>query len=294
MSVASISESQRVFDWRPIALAIFVIAMVGGGVVWQMECQRLEREMEEKATALKKLLLVHRIPPNRDVIRYLATRQAFMEQQQRQWLELAVAERPLGSFTGHDPQLYFQEQVHDMQGLLERLATARRTLPPEILGLPKELPPLDVVPRLLVQLSLVQNMAALIFDEGLTQLKSLKIEDPEIALGQVSTEENAVLVQLPIRMRFSGSLPQLMKVLGALQQVKPLVDLRALRLGPSQTPDFLDVDMLVSQYFIGNKPFVTDATQNRSPSSGSSGRAITRGSSSSGIRSSNKETKGSR
>jgi [acyl-carrier-protein] S-malonyltransferase len=56
-----------------------------------------------------------------------------------------------------DPQLYFQQRLYEARGVLERTAKARKMEPPTLLGLPKELPPPEAVPRFVAQVGLMQE-----------------------------------------------------------------------------------------------------------------------------------------
>ena len=87
------------------------------------------------------------------------------------------------------------------------------------------------MPRLLVQLSLIQETAALILEQGVTGLSSFKVEDPETVPDD--ERQGTFLTRLPVRVRLTGSLPQLMKILGAIERASPLIDLRALRILPT-------------------------------------------------------------
>ena len=164
---------------------------------------------------------------------YLTDRQATMEQRYRYWITLLAAP-PLAEAATADPQLYFQEQFHDVQRTLERLATARGVAVPEQLGFPKELPPSETVPRLLAQLSLIQELATLMLDRGVFALSSFKVEDPEAVVAAESG--STLLTRLPLRVRVTATLPQLMSILQALEQSRPHIDLRALRVVPAASP----------------------------------------------------------
>jgi hypothetical protein len=127
-----------------------------------------------------------------------------------------------------DPQLYFQERYHEVQRTLERLAVARGLPVPEQLGFPKEIPPSDTVPRLLVQLSLIEEVATLILEQGVTKLSSLRVEDPFIRTDP--KEQTAFIMQLPIRVRLTAAVSKLMTILGALERAKPTIDVRSMRM----------------------------------------------------------------
>lgn len=216
--------------WGPILAAMAVGAAVASIVGWRVNLHNLEEQIQDKRVALKKLTVSGGIPPTQEVMDYLASRRTALEQRYGHLVQAATAP-PLADAARVDPQLYFQEQLHEVQRILERLAAARGIPAPEQLGFPKELPPSDTVPRLLVQLSLMRELAELILEQGIPSLSSLKVEDPET----VSDEEDAgaFLIRLPVRVRFTGSLPHVLKVLGAIHRANPLIDARMLRILPT-------------------------------------------------------------
>jgi len=122
---------------------------------------------------------------------------------------------------------------------------------PEQLGLPKELPPVDVVPRLLLQLELIKDASELVIAQGITKLSAVKVEDPQTLAGS----REPFLMRLPVRLRLSCSLETLTKVLGVLDRAKPMIDLQAMRLrlpAPSATGQAegqgLEVELVVARY----------------------------------------------
>jgi hypothetical protein len=169
-----------------------------------------------------------------------------------------------------DPQLYFQERFHEVQRALERLAAARDAAVPEQLGFPKELPPSDTVPRLLVQLALMQELAELAFEHQVSALTSLKVEDPQPVSGEDG--EGPFVMRLPVRMRVTASLPQLMKILGAIEQKRPLIDVRGLRVASPPAGDALEVELVLARYLAlsstarddaGEEPLKSDAAKTK-------------------------------
>jgi len=259
-------------------------ASLAAVVGWRLALRAMDDRIKEKRSSLKKLMLSGRIPPNEEVMAYLTARQGAVEQRYQRWFEL-VASPPVAAGASADPQLYFQEQFHEVQRTLERLAAARTLPVPELLGFPKELPPSDTVPRLLVQLSLIQETSTLIFEQGVAGLASFKIEDPEVV--SESAADAGFLVRLPVRVRLSASLPQLMKVLGAIHRVTPLMDVDAVRVvavppapaGPSpgqaeaapapdrNGPDALEVELRLSRYLVttSQEPRAEEAATGREP-----------------------------
>ena len=183
-----------------------------------------------------------------------------MERRYQYWRK-AVAAPPVDDAAAADPQLYFQEQFHETQRTVERLAAARGVPVPEQLGFPKELPPSETVPRLLAQLALLKEAAALVLEQGVSALTSLKIEDPEAV---PEPEGDAVfLMRLPVRVRLTGSLPHVMTVLGAVHRARPLIDVRALRLAPAASQsgageaasgqasgERLDAELVLARYLV--------------------------------------------
>jgi len=276
--------SQRSLSVIPLLSALVAGGTVVGLVVWRLHMNTLDARIHTERAALKKLLFSGKIPPNEEVARYLIVRPIAIQDRYRYWLD-RVAIPAVAEAASADPQLYFQEQFHEVERTLERLAAARSTAVPEQLGFPKDLPPSDTVPRLLVQLSLIQEAATLIFEQGITALSSLKVEDPQPvapAEGRAS-----FLVRLPVRVRMRATLPQLMKVLAAIQRISPLVDVQTLRVstatsseGPEAQPtaqpatapisptrpaqasaptdssqrDTLDVELVLARYLVTAQP----------------------------------------
>ena len=230
----------------PLAAAAGVFAAVGGAVAWGVSLQGLEAQIADRRTAVKRLSVTGGIPPNKEVMEHLTARQASLEQRYRHGIAL-VAAPALAEAATADPQLYFQQQLHGVQRTLERLATARGLAVPEQLGFPKELPPSETVPRLLAQLSLIEELATMMLDRGVVGLSSFKVEDPE----PVAAEESqlTLLTRLPVRVRLTSTLPQLLGILRALERLRPRVDLRALRVVPEAADvQRLEVEMVLARY----------------------------------------------
>jgi hypothetical protein len=249
----------RAVPMGPLVAAMVVGAAVAGGIFWRLNLSAIDSQITAKTGALKKLVLSGKIPPNDEVMEYLTSRQDSLKRRYQEWLQ-RVASPPVAEAAGADPQLYFQEQFHEVQRTLERLATARAMAAPEQLGFPKELPPSDTVPRLLIQLSLIKEAAALIFEQGVAAVTSFKIEDPQPVVRPEGAEP--FLIRLPVRVRVNASLPQLMKVLGVIQRAAPLIDVLAVRIAPAEASvgaagaatDSLEVELLLSRYLVTAEP----------------------------------------
>lgn len=260
---------RRTLPLGPLIGALVIGAAGAGLIGWRVNLQAIETQIIEKRNALKKLVLSGKIPPNEEVLAYLTSRQAALEQRYARWLETVTA-APVAEAAGADAQLYFQERFHDVQRTLERLAAARSMAVPEQLGFPKELPPSDMVPRLLAQLSLIQDLAEVLFEHGVAELVSFKIEDPQSVAARGG--DAAFLLGAPVRVRFSASVPQLMKVLAAVERERPLIDVRALRTTPHATlPDVLEVEAVCVRYLAiaaGPETVTPAASQPTRPTSG--------------------------
>ena len=233
--------------WVPLLSGMIASAALTGVIGWRLNLQGLDGQIEEKEASLKKLVLSGGIPPNQEVTDYLNTRQALFDQRYQHWMKL-VASPAMSEAAKTDPQLYFQEQFHEVQQKVQRLAAARSMPVPEQLGFPKGLPPSDTVPRLLAQLALIQEASTLILEQGVTALTSLKVEDPEPvpeAEGMTS-----FLTRLPVRVRLTSTLPELMVVLRAMERARPLIDVRAITVATASKLDLLDVELLLSRYLV--------------------------------------------
>jgi len=237
---------------RSMPWAALLGAMVGGvlltGVaLWQWNLQAMQARIHEKHAVLKKLLLSGKIPPNQNVMDYLSARQMALESKYRRWLA-AITTPPLTAVVSADPQVHFQEQFHETQRTLERLATARNMKVPELLGFPKELPPTDTVPRLLAQLLLIQEVTKLMLEQGTDALVSCRVDDPETVLEQ--DEAEPFLRRVPIRVRLTSTLPALMNILGAIERVRPAIDVRALRIASAPPSNHLEVELVLARYLV--------------------------------------------
>lgn len=247
--MTALATGRRPIAWMPVIVGMVVTAIMVGTFGWWVSLKALEQQILETQAGFKKLTVSGGIPPNRHVMDYLTTRDAALAARYRHGVEAIAAPTP-ASAASADPQLYFQEQLHEMQRFLERLAAARAMAVPEQLGFPKELPPSDSVPRLLVQLALIREAADLIVEQGVTTLTSLKIEDPETLPEEGGT--SPFLVRVPVRVRLMVSLPQLMKVLGAVQRAIPLIDLHGVRIAAPEPAESerLDAELVLARYLV--------------------------------------------
>ncbi|MBI1991723.1 MAG: hypothetical protein HYY90_04340 [Candidatus Omnitrophica bacterium] len=230
---------------EPLIIATLGGALAAGLIAWQLNLRAMDRHINATRSTLKKLVLPGGIPPDQRVMEYLSARHASIEQRYRSLLT-AAAVPPLAESAAADPQLYFQEQLHEVQRMLERLAAARAMPVPEQLGFPKALPPSDTVPRLLMQLSLVKELATLVFGQGVIGVSSVKLEDPEAVADE--REVGVFLTRLPVRIRFTSSLPQFLHIVVAIAEREPLIDIRGLRIVSGEVPDRLDVELALARY----------------------------------------------
>ena len=237
----------RRMAWVPLIAGMAASAALTGVVAWRVTLQGVDGRIKDKQASLKKLILSGGIPPNQEVTDYLTGRQALLDERYQHRTKL-VAAPPLPEAAKTDPQLFFQEQFHEVQQKLERLAAARSMPVPEQLGFPKGLPPSDTVPRLLVQLTLIRETAELILEQGVTGLTSLKVEDPE-PVAEVEGD-TAFLTRLPVRVRLTGTVSELMTVLRAIERARPLIDVRAVSVTNAPKPEALEAELLLSRYLL--------------------------------------------
>lgn len=236
----------------PLIVAMAGGALAAGMLAWSLNLRGMDRQIAQARLGLKKLALSGGITPSQDVMDYLTLRQERLERQAQSWLTV-VTMPSLDTSAVADLQVHVQEQLHDVHSQLERLALTYQMPVPERLGFPKELPPTDAVPRLLVQLALIRELAPLALERGVKQVISVKLEDPEPVAAPDGAEEG-FLMRLPIRLRMSSSLTHLLSFLGAVESLTPLVDLRTLRLATQTTdPALLDVELGLARYLVGDQ-----------------------------------------
>jgi hypothetical protein len=226
-------------------MALLLGAALIAALGWRWQMQHLATQLKATREGLKKLALTAGVAPDRAVMAYLTRRQAACEQRYQQAVE-ALSPPPLPPAALADPQLFFQQRLHEMTQALERLAAAREMAVPQTLGFPKELPPPEVVPRLLVQLQLLQEAAALVVDQGVAALLSLKIDDPEPVRPPGAAE--VLLTRLPVRVRLTCTLPQLLKIMAAADRAAPLMDFKEVRVASRSTEEALDVECVLARY----------------------------------------------
>lgn len=224
-----------------LALGVFAT------VVWSVRMQSLAREIERRRTSLKSLHVGGELPPNQEVVAYLQSRTAALETQYES--AVVVMAPPQGQGQG-DPQLFFQQRLHEIQRTLDRLATARGIAAPALLGFPKELPPPDAVPRFLTQVGVIEDTAKLILSvQGMSHIESFKVEDPQAVVATGQAEEE-FLTSLPVAVRLTGSLDALTKTLALLDRARPFLDLQALRVASPEGSKELKIELSVTRYLV--------------------------------------------
>lgn len=233
-----------------VAGVLFTLAAVAGFMAWRVQLQVIDRQTSQHRSAFKKLHVAGKVPPNREVKEYLEQRGQRLAQAYA--MALSRLAPMVDTLEGSaDPQLYFQQRVHEVQRTLERLASARKMKIPDQLGFPKELPPADAAPRLLLQLKLIEDAAEIIMEQGISQLVSVRVEDPQ-PLPAAGEEETPFLMSLPVRLRFAGSLSALTKVLGALDGAVPLMDIQNMKVVKPPATQELEAELVVARYLVIN------------------------------------------
>ena len=230
------------------ALGGILALVVCGFVLWSLQVQAIDRQIERKRGNLKGLHLGKKLPPNREVVAYFKSRGEAIQTQYDSTLALVA---PSVSIDRHvDPQLFFRKRLHEVQRTLERVATARGVAPPVQLGFPKELPPADAVPRFLMQIGLIEEVASLIMAvPGVSELRSFKVGDPE-PLGAVEDPQEAFLTRLPVRVQMVCSLEALTRTLGLLSRARPLIDVQNLRVVSLEDSTQLEVECVLARYLL--------------------------------------------
>ena len=236
-------------SWRTLGILAATLLLGGGIVFWRTSMQQLDQQIRQKQTALKQLHVSGHIPPTPDVHAYLQARTEALVARYQAALRLLEPEVRVAADAAN-PQLYFQQRVHEVQRTLERLATARGMKIPDQLGMPTELPPADAVPRFLVQVELIEDVADLVMAiEGISEVVSLKVEDPQALLFSDDPDEQ-FLTALPVRVRVKGSLEAFTNIVGAMDRARPIIDLQGLRIAYVTETQPLDGEMIVVRYLV--------------------------------------------
>jgi len=264
----------------PTLAAAVLLALAGASAfLWRQHVAALDEQIAKMRSSLKSLYLGGRLPPNPELMEYLTRRtEALAAQEERTLGQVAPSPPAIGE--AEDPQLYFQQRLHEVQRTLERLTTARGLAAPVQLGFPKDLPPSESVPRFLLQAGLIEAAAELIMTvEGVASLHSFKVEDPsEVAAAElVTTTEaskddgpstrpstrsglaqdegqsgEAFLTRLPVRIQLGCSLEALTRLLGLCDRARPVMDVEEVRMAsPAEgagPPGALQVELLVARY----------------------------------------------
>ncbi len=254
--MASAARQPASWSWAMVTAA--VAGAVAGVVAWQLRLHAIDDMITHKRSAMKQLQLKG-VPPDPEVVDYLTNRETQLESQYREQLAALAPSLPTGESQANS-QLYFQERVHDIQQTLDHLATAQGLELPTVLGLPKELPPVDAVPRFLTQLGIIEDTAKLLAAvNGISQVRSFKVDDPQPVPAVEGAE--SFLVALPVRIRLTCSLQAVSRLLGVLDRATPAMDLAGVRIvtpptppssdapaGPASEPVGLDVELVVARY----------------------------------------------
>ena len=246
------TPARKPIPWGPVAIAVGATVAVLAVVSWYGSLKFFDREIQQIRADLKKSVVSGRVPPTQEVMDYLQQRQGRLQERYNYWVDFVTAPSADAAVTA-DLQLMFQEQLHDVQQMLQRVTAARGMTVPEQLGFPKELPPSEAAPRLLAQLTLIKDVTTILFDQGLISLNAVKLEDPETVTEQEAAEtkdkdQHPFLIRLPIRVRLTATLPQVIRILGAMQQSTHLIDVRSARLLSNDTNDHLELELILARY----------------------------------------------
>ncbi len=217
-------------SWIRIVGVFAAVGGVGLVVSWWLMLHALDYQIVSKRAALKRLHVGGRLAPSRAVVDYLTKRAAAFQARSDAAMEFVAPSQSLPGGQA-DPQLFFQQRVHEVQQTLERLAASHATDVPLQLGLPKDLPPADVVPRFLAQLALIEELARVMLETpGVVSVTSFKVEDPQTISETAATEAEPLVTRLPVRIRLRCSVEAVGRVLDGVARLRPLVDVVSLRI----------------------------------------------------------------
>ena len=133
-------------SWSALISGGVGTALLIGVVGWRVSLSAMDHQIGQTRQALKRLHVGHQLPPSREVTDYLTTRQRALET--RHDATLLMTTDSLAALPGQTVSpLYFQQRVHEVQRLLERVSASRGMNVPLSLGLPKDIPPTEAVPR---------------------------------------------------------------------------------------------------------------------------------------------------
>ncbi len=222
-----------------------------GALGWWVQVQRLDHLAVEKRKGLKKLQVGDQVPPNQEVVDYFTTRTDALARRYEDALKRLTAGSVTSLVSGQgDPQLYFQQRLYEARGVLERTAKARGMEPPTLLGLPKELPPPDAVPRFLAQVGLMQEAGERIMAlKGVTQVVSLKAEDPQ-ELDAIQKGDEPFLMRVPVRVRVQGSIETMATLMALWTRAAPIVEVRELHVSATPVQQTLELECVLTQYLV--------------------------------------------
>jgi hypothetical protein len=229
---------------------VFILSGIGlaGFIFWKFSLQALDEEITQKRSSIKLLKVGGGLPPNQEVLDYLSKRTLALESDYKSLVGLL--DSSVNDSIGASPQLYFQQRLHDVSRLLEKMASARGIGVPQAIGFPKELPPPESVSRLLVQLALIEDVAKIVMADTASVLSSVKIEDPRPV--PKTDEEKNFLIRVPVRIRLSCSVKSLAGMLGSVEGMKPITSLDGVRVRHLAEPlqEMVEVELELSRFLI--------------------------------------------
>ncbi|MBN1794612.1 MAG: hypothetical protein JW844_06575 [Candidatus Omnitrophica bacterium] len=213
----------------------FVIAQP---VLSHVQGQRMTDTIETDKKMVKRFLLEGDIVPSRQLYQQIEAEQEAFEgygAQLRKFLDPGFKSLPRGSESG----LYFREALFALEKKLDREAKGAGIEIPKSLGFGTELPPVSEVPRLLKQLTLVEQVVTSFISEGATEIS-------EIQLLELPAVDGQNFEEVPVEVRAVVSHGGLLRVLYALNTAQPAVDIRTLRVKRLDT--LLEVDLTASVF----------------------------------------------
>ena len=218
-----------------LAGCYFVIAQP---VLSHLQAEKMTDAIETNKKMVKRFLLKDEVLPSRRLHDHIKAEQEAFEGyygQLRKFLDPGFKNLPQGSESG----LYFRETLFALEKKLDREAKGAEIGIPKSLGFGTELPSVSDVPRLMKQLSLVEQLVTSFISEGATAII-------EIQLLEFAQEEGQNFEEVPVEVQVIISNEGLLRVLYALNTAQPAVDIKNIRV--RRIDEVLEVDVIASAF----------------------------------------------